>query len=93
MQYESLFWSMAALVALALVGGTLLAVLRSVAHSVAGVLVGALCVLVAVLLASGEGELASQSWLLAVASFLFCSVIGTAATLVARKVLLRMRAR
>ncbi|SAI42426.1 Uncharacterised protein [Bordetella ansorpii] len=93
MQYESLFWSMTALVALALVGGTLLAGLRSATHSVAGVLVGALGVLVLVLVSSSEGELASQAWLLAVASFLFCSVIGIAATLVARKVLLRMRAR
>ncbi|WP_144633456.1 hypothetical protein [Bordetella genomosp. 13] len=93
MQYESLFWSMAALVALALVGGTLLAGLRSLVHSLAGVLLGALCVLAVVLAVSGEGELASQAWLLAVASFLFCSVIGTAATLVARKVLHRMRTR
>lgn len=93
MQYESLLWSMTALVALALVGGTLLAGLRRASRSIAGVLVGALCVLGAVLVAAGEGELADQAWLLAVASFLFCSVIGIAATLVARKVLQRMRTR
>lgn len=87
MQYESLFWAMAAIVALAVAGGALLALLPTVVHSLVGVLAGALIVLVAVLMVAHEGELAPQAWLLAVASFLFSSVIGTAATLVARKVL------
>jgi len=93
MHYESLFWAMAAIVALALVGGALLAGMRLVAHSLAGVLVLALAVLAGVLWMSRQGALADQAGLLAVASFLFCAVIGTAATLVGRKVLQRLRAR
>jgi len=84
--YEALFWAMAAIVALSLAGGALLACLRTLAASLVGVLAGALGILVAVLLLARDGELAPQAALLGAASFLFSLVIGTAATLVARKV-------
>ncbi|WP_459614340.1 hypothetical protein [Bordetella sp. 2513F-2] len=86
MDYESLYWAMAAVVAVALAGGALLARLQRLAASLAGVAVIAVLVLAAAFGLAHRGEFAPHAGLLAVAAGMFNLVIGAAATLVARKV-------
>jgi len=84
--YENLFWVMAGVVALSLAGGALLGRCATAGRSLAGVAALALAVLIAVSYLSVRAGLGEIVALLAVASFMFSLVIGTAATLVSRKV-------
>ena len=89
--YESIFWGMAIVVLLALVGGALMGRLARVTHSLAGVAAQSLIVLAVVAyLAAGSG-LGGMVALLAIAASLFSLVIGTAAALLARRVLCERR--
>jgi CHASE2 domain-containing sensor protein len=89
MQYEYLFWSMAAMVAAALVGGSLCGRLRSVKLVLIGVVVLAAAVFVAVFLLSRHGGFSDLSAMLSIAAFMFSLVIGTAASLLTRRILQR----
>lgn len=89
MQYEYLFWSMAAVVAAALVGGALCGRLRSAAHTLAGVAALAAAVFVAVFVMSRRGGFSDLSVMLSIAAFMFSLVIGAAASLLTRRILSR----
>ncbi|MGV2862185.1 hypothetical protein [Achromobacter sp. ESBL13] len=89
MQYEYLFWSMAAMVAAALIGGSLCGRLRSVKQVLLGVLALALAICVAVVLLSHHGGFGDLSAMLSIAAFMFSLVIGTAASLLTRRILQR----
>jgi len=89
MQYEYLFWSMAAMVAAALIGGSLCGRLRSVKQVLAGVVALAAAVFVAVFLLSRHGGFSDLSAMLSIAAFMFSLVIGTAASLLTRRILQR----
>ncbi|NMK44635.1 hypothetical protein [Achromobacter sp. Bel] len=89
MQYEYLFWSMAAMVAAALIGGSLCGRLRSVKHVLIGVVALAVAVFVAVFLLSRHGGFSDLSAMLSIAAFMFSLVIGTAASLLTRRILQR----
>lgn len=89
MQYEYLFWSMAAMVAAALIGGSLCGRLRSVKHVLIGVFALAAAVFVAVFLLSRHGGFSDLSAMLSIAAFMFSLVIGTAASLLTRRMLQR----
>lgn len=89
MQYEYLFWSMAAMVAAALVGGSLCGRLRSVKQVLIGVVTLAAAVFVAVFLLSRHGGFSDLSAMLSIAAFMFSLVIGTAASLLTRRILQR----
>ncbi|MGE8681818.1 MAG: hypothetical protein ACN6PE_24645 [Achromobacter marplatensis] len=89
MQYEYLFWSMAAMVAAALVGGSLCGRLRSVKQVLIGVVGLAAAVFVAVFLLSRHGGFSDLSAMLSIAAFMFSLVIGTAASLLTRRILQR----
>lgn len=91
--YESIFWGMAIVVLLALAGGALMACLSSTGRSLAGVITQGLIVLAVVAyltVSAGAGGIAA---LLAIAAFMFSSVIGTAMTLLTRRVLRERQAR
>jgi len=91
--YESIFWGMAIVVLLALAGGALMGRLSSTGRSLAAVVMQALIVLVVVArlaVGAGAGGIAA---LLAIAAFMFSSVIGTAMTLLTRRVLRERQAR
>ncbi|MFD4838321.1 hypothetical protein ACFWP0_12520 [Achromobacter sp. NPDC058515] len=89
MQYEYLFWSMAAMVAVALAGGSLCGRLRSVKHVLMGVVALAAAVFVAVMLLSRHGGFSDLSAMLSIAAFMFSLVIGAAASLLTRRILQR----
>lgn len=89
MQYEYLFWSMAAMVAAALIGGSLCGRLRSVKHVLMGVVTLAVAVFVAVFLLSRQAGFSDLSVMLSIAAFMFSLVIGTAASLLTRRILQR----
>lgn len=89
MQYEYLFWSMAAMVAAALIGGSLCGRLRSVKHGLMGVVALAAAVFVAVLLLSRHGGFGDLAAMLSIAAFMFSLVIGAAASLLTRRILQR----
>ena len=89
MQYEYLFWSMAAMVAAALIGGSLCGRLRSVKHVLIGVVALAATVFVAVSLLSRHGGFSDLSAMLSIAAFMFSLVIGAAASLLTRRILQR----
>jgi CHASE2 domain-containing sensor protein len=89
MQYEYLFWSMAAMVAAALIGGSLCGRLRSVKQVLIGVVALAAAVFVAVFLLSRHGGFSDLSAMLSIAAFMFSLVIGTAASLLTRRILQR----
>ncbi|MGE8642179.1 MAG: hypothetical protein ACN6PR_26200 [Achromobacter sp.] len=89
MQYEYLFWSMAAMVAAALIGGSLCGRLRSVKQVLIGVVALAAAVFVAVFLLSRHGGFSNLSAMLSIAAFMFSLVIGTAASLLTRRILQR----
>ncbi|MBV7485642.1 hypothetical protein [Bordetella sp. BOR01] len=84
---------MAAVVASALAGGALLGRCATTGRSLAGVAVLSLAVLAAVGYLAAQAGLGDIVALLAVAAFMFSLVIGTAATLVSRKVWRRRLAR
>ena len=89
MQYEYLFWSMAAMVAAALIGGSLCGRLRSVKQVLLGVLALAVAICAAVVLLSHQGGFGDVSAMLSIAAFMFSLVIGTAASLLTRRILQR----
>lgn len=89
MQYEYLFWSMAAMVAAALIGGSLCGRLRSVKHVLMGVVALAAAIFVAVLLLARQGGFSDLAAMLSIAAFMFSLVIGAAASLLTRRILLR----
>ena len=85
--YESIFWGMAIVVLLALMGGALMGRLSSTARSLAGVVAQSLVVLIVVAYLATVAGAGGMAVLLAVAAFMFSSVIGTAATLLTRRIL------
>lgn len=89
MQYEYLFWSMAAMVAAALIGGSLCGRLRSVKHVLTGVVAMAATVFVAVLLLARQAGFSELAAMLSIAAFMFSLVIGAAASLLTRRILQR----
>ncbi|PND34023.1 hypothetical protein C1I89_07180 [Achromobacter pulmonis] len=89
MQYEYLFWSMAAVVAAALAGGALCGRLGSVKHAPAGVAALAAAVFVVVFVLSRRGGFSDLSVMLSIAAFMFSLVIGAAASLLTRRILRR----
>ncbi len=89
MQYEYLFWSMAAMVAAALVGGSLCGRLRSVGQALAGVALLAAAVFAAVFVLSRSAGFGDQAAMLSIAAFMFSLVIGSAAALLTRRILRR----
>ncbi|MGY6273734.1 hypothetical protein ACXIUT_29070 [Achromobacter denitrificans] len=89
MQYEYLFWSMAAVVAAALAGGALCGRLGSVKHVLLGVAALAAAVFVAVFVLSRRGGFSDLSVMLSIAAFMFSLVIGAAASLLTRRILKR----
>lgn len=89
MQYEYLFWSMAAVVAAALIGGSLCGRLRTVKQVLLGVAALAASVFVVVFLLSRHGGFSDLSAMLSIAAFMFSLVIGTAASLLTRRILQR----
>ncbi|EHK67478.1 hypothetical protein [Achromobacter arsenitoxydans] len=89
MQYEYLFWSMAAVVAAALAGGSLCGRLRSLKGTLMGVAALAVAEFVAVFMLARHGGFSDLAAMLSIAAFMFSLVIGTAASLLTRRVLLR----
>lgn len=89
MQYEYLFWSMAAMVAVALAGGALCGRLRSAGRALLGVVALAAAIFAAVLLLSRRGGFGELSAMLSIAAFMFSLVIGAAASLLTRRILRR----
>ncbi len=89
MHYEYLFWSMAAMVAAALVGGSLCGRLRSPGRVLAGVAVLAAAICTAAVVLSRSAGFGDQSAMLAIAAFMFSLVIGAAAALLTRRILRR----
>ena len=89
MQYEYLFWSMAAMVAAALIGGSLCGRLRSVKHVLMGVVAMAATVFVAVLVLARQAGFSELAAMLSIAAFMFSLVIGAAASLLTRRILQR----
>ena len=88
MQYEYLFWSMAAVVA-ALAGGALCGRLGSVKRTLIGVAALAVAIFVAVLVLSRLNGFADLAAMLSIAAFMFGLVIAAAASLLTRRILLR----
>ncbi len=84
-QYENLFWGMATIVGLAIVGGGVFAALRQLVNSLGACVVLATLNACAVLHFTGQGPLADQAILLALAAFMFTLVIAAAATLAMRR--------
>lgn len=84
--YELLYWAMASIVALALLGGWLSGRARALRTTLASVLGWALLVAVVVWVLSRDGNLAAQAPLLAVAGGMFTLVIGAAAALLTRRI-------
>ncbi|KAG0771306.1 hypothetical protein G6F21_014758 [Rhizopus arrhizus] len=80
---------MAAMVAAALVGGSLCGRLRSVKQVLIGVVALAAAVFVAVFLLSRHGGFSDLSAMLSIAAFMFSLVIGTAASRLTRRILQR----
>ena len=89
MQYEYLFWSMAAVVAAALAGGALCGRLGSVKRTLIGVAALAVAIFVAVLVLSRLNGFADLAAMLSIAAFMFGLVIAAAASLLTRRILLR----
>ena len=79
MQYEYLFWSMAAVVAAALAGGALCGRLGSVKRTLIGVAALAVAIFVAVLVLSRLNGFADLAAMLSIAAFMFGLVIAAAA--------------
>ncbi|MNK19321.1 hypothetical protein D3C87_375420 [compost metagenome] len=89
MQYEYLFWSMAAMVAAALAGGALCGRLRSTKRGLMGVAGVAAAIFITVLLLARQGGFADLAAMLSIAAFMFSLVIGAAAALLTRRILQR----
>jgi hypothetical protein len=86
MAYENLFWGMATIVAIAILGGAFFARARRVAATLAGCGMLALANGAWVLYLTAAGPFADHAAILAVAAILFTLVIGTAAALAMRRV-------
>ena len=86
MQYEYLFWSMAAVGGL---GGALCGRLGSVKRTLIGVVALAVAIFVAVLVLSRLNGFADLAAMLSIAAFMFGLVIAAAASLLTRRILLR----
>ncbi|WP_313623083.1 hypothetical protein [Achromobacter sp.] len=89
MQYEYLFWSMAAMVAAALAGGALCGRLRSIGHALLGVAGLAAVISVAALVLARVAGFSDLAPMLSIAAFMFSLVIGAAAALLTRRILER----
>ncbi|ALM86565.1 hypothetical protein [Bordetella sp. N] len=89
MEYENLYWGMATIVGLAVIGGGLFALFRGVINSLGACVILATLNACGVLHFAGQGPVADQATLLALASFMFTLVIAVAASLVMRRVLRR----
>ena len=88
-QYEVLYWSMACVVATALAGGAACSRLPSLRGSLFGTLaLSALVGCVAYALAR-TGLFADHAPILAIAAFMFCMMISSAAALVTRRLFRR----
>ena len=74
-------------VLLALVGGTLMGRLSSVARTMTGVITQSCVVLVVVAFLAAEAGAGGMAAMFAIAAFMFSSVIGTAVALLTRRVL------
>lgn len=92
MQYEYLFWSMAAMVVVALAGGALCGRLRSIGHVLTGVAGLAAAIFVAAMLLARLAGFSDLAPMLSIAAFMFSLVIGTAASLLTRRILQRRSA-
>jgi hypothetical protein len=87
MQYENLFWGMATVVMVAIIGGALLARVGKVVHSLAGcAALAAVNGIVAAYL-TRDGAFADQSAILTAGAVMFTLVIATASTLAMRRLL------
>jgi len=89
MQYELLYWSMACVVAAALLGGAVCGRAASLRGSLAGTLALSAAVGSLAYVLARSGAFAEQSAILGIASFMFCMMISSAAALVTRRVLRR----
>jgi hypothetical protein len=87
MQYETLFWSMAGVVVFALGGGALCGRFHSIKAVLVGVLVISVAVFAAIIGFTRQGELENLAVMLAIAAFMFCLVIATAAALLTRRII------
>lgn len=88
MQYENLFWSMACIVALALLGGALCGRLKVIKRVLTGVLCLSLALFLLVFFSSRAGGYSDLAFMLSIAAFMFFLVIATAASLLTRRILL-----
>ena len=92
MQYEYLFWSMAALVAAALAVGSLCGRMASAGRTFAGVAVWAIAVLAGVALLAPRGGFGDMTGMLAIAAAMFTLVIASASALLTRRIRRRREA-
>ncbi len=88
MQYENLFWSMAGVVALALLGGAICGRMLAVKRVLTGVLCLSLAVFLLIFFSSRAGGYSDLAAMLSIAAFMFFLVIATAAALLTRRILL-----
>jgi Na+-translocating ferredoxin:NAD+ oxidoreductase RnfE subunit len=89
MHYENLFWGMACVVVIAIVGGALGAWARKIAHSLGICILLATLNCCAVIHFARVGGFADQTGILAFATFMFTLVISAASTLAMRRLLRR----
>lgn len=87
MAYESLFWGMATVVAIAILGGAFCARASRIAATLTGCAGLAIFNGAWVLFATLTGDFVDQAPILAVAAFMFTLVIGAAAALAMRRLL------
>lgn len=92
MQYEAVFWSMAAVVGAALLGGACCGRLRLLKALLASVALLAAAVFAVVFIVARQVGLHELAAMLAVASFMFSLVIAAAAALLVRRIWLARRA-
>ncbi|ANN73319.1 hypothetical protein ACL598_19735 [Bordetella bronchialis] len=87
MAYEDLFWGMATVVAIAILGGALCACAARIATTLTGCAVLAVVNGGWVLFATLSSDFADQAPILGVAAIMFTLVIGAAAALAMRRLL------
>ncbi len=86
MPYESLFWSMAAIVAFVLCAGVLAGCLKTLGATLSGVALAAALVLAMVVSLAQGRETDGMALPLGLASGLFCLVIACACALLTRRI-------